>query len=311
MSSVSLPPFLSATLLITIPALGFLSRGLNRWIPNNGADQKKRLRGVTFIAFGILRSVILGLGLWKAPEFFANWFTPTNASEELQSIILYTTGLYCSMLIYELTVNDLSWVSILHHTAALIGNGILLVGVELHPLYPFFVHLYRMGTLMATPIFFSIAYFYLGQDKKPALRLKLSSLRLTCVELNIACIMSNSIGLAFYFTHFKSLPNILRVLLLVCNAAFIPEQIQTSKVMGQWQRKLSIEIKRRLSSPVLTTFPALSALSMSSAIQRPSSPIKRVRMTHTKSLSLDMSVISRRPSLAHSALPLASPASAA
>lgn len=91
-------PFLIATLLFVVPLMGFGRRLLDRLIPKNDLDAQRRPRALSMLVYGILRSVMLVLDLYNAPEFFKNWFNPLNVSPSFYSLNLLVSGIYTSMI---------------------------------------------------------------------------------------------------------------------------------------------------------------------------------------------------------------------
>lgn len=128
---------------------------------------------------------------------------------------------------------ELNVLGFIHHSVALVGMGLPMTGIELPEMYPFCVYVYRFGTLFATPIVFVLAYYYLGPNEYASLTKKVKMLRYGLLEFRVALNTANIVALAFYITHFRNLPNSLRVILIVMQCGYVPEQVFTAKQVAQ------------------------------------------------------------------------------
>jgi hypothetical protein len=309
MTDNTLPPFLTAVLFVTISALGLMNRHLDKRIPKNDLDERKRARAINFISYGALRSIMLCLDLYNSIEFFKNWYTPLQVSQSYHHLNLYVSGLYCSMLVYEMASFECGPISLVHHVCALIGNSLPLMGVPIPQLYPFFVFVYRLGTLLATPVAFCLSYYYLGPNKKPSLKKKLKVMTFALWAFRITLNMANIVSLGYYFTHFWSLPIVLRVVILALQCGFVPEQIATAKTIAMWNRKLVTQIKTIASpvTPIMTEFKhRLSSVSAPVAeLKRRisvSSPVRELKRRFSASASITpMRTNTLMPTIAESA----------
>ncbi|KAI8999273.1 hypothetical protein BC832DRAFT_564690 [Gaertneriomyces semiglobifer] len=291
----SVQPFLIATLIICVPVLGFLRRFLDRVVPKNDLDARKRPRAVAMLLYGVLRTIMLCIDLSNAPEFFSNWFTPMNISERFHQRNLYTCGIYSSMIVFDMASFELNGLGFIHHTVALAGMSLSMIGMDLPIIYHYYVYLYRAATLWATPTAFVLAYYYLGDNKYESLTKKHKMLKYGLWQFRVALNSANIIGLAYYFTHFHNLTTTLRVLIILIQCGFVPEQIFTAKQIAQWQKRLMTQVKA-VASPVSPI--AMELARRISAVAQPMAEMtRRLSVSDVKrrlSVSLSISEFRKR-----------------
>ncbi|TPX60970.1 hypothetical protein PhCBS80983_g01426 [Powellomyces hirtus] len=249
--SVEFPPATIGVLLVVVPFMGFMNRALNRLLPDyGGAHPKQRATALRLTSLVFMRIFAFSLDVWNAPEFFRNWNTPSELSADFYHILLINTALYTSMIVYEFAAYESNSTGLAHHTAVLLGSGALLIKAKLPVLFPHFLYLYRMGTLFGSPAGLVVAYFYLADNDKATMRNKMRVLRIGSLQYAVSVTAANIITVSFYIAHFFALPYPLRAILLFMCASMIPDQYSLTTTLLKWRRKISADLKRRLSEPV-------------------------------------------------------------
>ncbi|KAJ3176694.1 hypothetical protein HDU87_004833 [Geranomyces variabilis] len=240
----------TAALLAAVPALGVATRFFDAIMPDHGAPPHQRKTAIKMLAMSSFRFSCICLDLYNAREFWQNWSRPENLSQEWWNLALFNAAVYTSMIIYEMAAYEATATTWIHHLTVGLAQASLLVHLNVPPLFPHFIYLYRMGTLFGSPMSFVVGYYVLEKNEKQTMLRKKRILRLGLAQYQISCGVAALACLAYSISNFGNMSNGQRALAMMCMAGMIPDQFTYFSAVNRWQRRLSAELERRLSSPL-------------------------------------------------------------